>query len=133
MKTVLFVCEGNTFRSVIAEAIFNANAPSGWNAKSAGITAGVATSPAAIELLRAIGIERRPQAPRAVDATDVEGAAFVVTFGCRRELPGRPRVPVDDWPVPGGMGRTPQQREEIRDEILERVAGLIRGLTSGRP
>lgn len=36
-KLVLFVCVENTFRSVLSEAIFNAQAPDGWRAESAGV------------------------------------------------------------------------------------------------
>lgn len=133
MRTVLFVCEGNTFRSVIAEAIFNADAPTGWIAASAGIRAGVATSPAAIALLQTAGIHRPSLSPRTVTAAQIEDAEIVVTLGCRLQLPGSPKGITEDRPVPGGMGRTPEQREAIRDEIRDRVVGLIRTVTSESP
>jgi len=37
LRTVLFVCVENSFRSQIAEAYFNKYAPKGWTAVSAGI------------------------------------------------------------------------------------------------
>jgi len=35
-RTVLFVCEHGVFRSRVAAALFNAMAPAGWRAASAG-------------------------------------------------------------------------------------------------
>lgn len=37
MRTVLFVCVENSFRSVVAEAYFNRYAAGGWRAVSAGL------------------------------------------------------------------------------------------------
>ncbi|TLZ68513.1 MAG: hypothetical protein E6K12_01300, partial [Methanobacteriota archaeon] len=56
MATILFVCVENTFRSVLSEALFNASAPPGWQAESAGVQAATAINPAVIELLQEIGI-----------------------------------------------------------------------------
>jgi len=36
MKKLIFICHGNTFRSPIAEAIFNHNPKEGWKASSYG-------------------------------------------------------------------------------------------------
>jgi len=35
-RTVLFVCEHGVFRSRVAAALYNATAPAGWQARSAG-------------------------------------------------------------------------------------------------
>ncbi len=57
MGLVLFVCVENTFRSVLSEALFNAAAPPGWRAESAGIQAASAINPVAVKsLMRALGM-----------------------------------------------------------------------------
>ena len=131
VRTVLFVCEGNTFRSVLAAATFNHAAPPGWTAESAGLSAGVATSPAALELLRSIGIEDRPPPPRTVSSKQLEAADRVILFFDRARLPGSRRMPVEEWSVPGGLGKTDAEREGIRDDIRARVEWLVARLAKG--
>jgi arsenate reductase (thioredoxin) len=125
VRTVLFVCDGNTFRSVLAEAIFNSIAPEDWVAESAGLHAGDRTSPAALDLLRSIGIARAAVPPRTVTLEQVERADPIISFTPDPRLPGHPEDKVEHWPVPGGMGKTDVEREQIRDEIRRRVEGLV--------
>src|SRR2546422_6195133 len=65
VRTVLFVCVENSFRSVMAEALFNANTPPGWKATSAGVdAAGKQINPLAYTLMQDIGIrvsKKRPE------------------------------------------------------------------------
>jgi len=49
LKTVLFVCMENSFRSQIAEAYFNRYAPEGWIAVSAGIKPAERVHPNAVK------------------------------------------------------------------------------------
>ena len=65
-RLVLFVCVENTLRSVIAAPIFNAHAPSGWHAGSAGVTPADSINPVAVELLEEIGIKVAHGKPRVV-------------------------------------------------------------------
>lgn len=48
---ILFICTGNTCRSIISEAIFNSKASNGWHASSAGSNPNKAVNQRAIELL----------------------------------------------------------------------------------
>ena len=56
MKNVLFLCTGNSCRSILAEATFNALAPAGMRAISAGSRPAGYVHPRSIALLRREGI-----------------------------------------------------------------------------
>jgi len=53
---VLFVCTGNSCRSILAEAIFNHLAPAGWRAMSAGSHPTGQVHPRSLDLLAREGI-----------------------------------------------------------------------------
>ncbi len=133
MSIVLFVCVENTFRSVLSEALFNASAPKGWRAESAGVNAADAINPVVVDLLREIGVELGPKTPRTVTPEMIAKAARVITFGCLDRCPIRAKEKGEDWPIPGAMGKTMDQLRVIRDELRRRVADLIVRLTSTRP
>ncbi len=56
MGTVLFLCTGNSARSIIAEAVFNELAPAGWSAMSAGSRPAGYGHPRSLALLSREGI-----------------------------------------------------------------------------
>jgi len=124
MGTVLFVCVENTFRSVLSEALFNAAAPRGWHAESAGVQAATTINPVVQELLREIGIELGPKTPRTVTPEIIARATRVVTFGCLDRCPIGAREKSEDWPIPGATGKTMAELRAIRDELRRRVAEL---------
>ncbi len=84
---VLFVCVENTFRSVMSEALFNARAPKGWHAESAGVQPAEAINPIVAELVGEIGIVVGPKKPRLVSPELVASAWRVITFGCVDRCP----------------------------------------------
>ena len=111
MPAVLFVCVENSFRSVMAEALFNAIAPPGWRAHSAGVdTAGKQVNPLAFSLMEEIGIVVTKTHPRQVTPELVQEAWRVVTFGCLDRCPAGAKGKGEDWPVPGSTGKTDAPR-----------------------
>jgi protein-tyrosine-phosphatase len=53
---VLFLCTGNSCRSILAEAVFNHLAPTGWRAMSAGSQPTGFVHPRSLALLQRVGI-----------------------------------------------------------------------------
>lgn len=52
----LFLCTGNSCRSILSEAIFNARAPLGWSACSAGSQPSGQVNPLSLKTLESLGI-----------------------------------------------------------------------------
>ena len=59
MKNVLFLCTGNSCRSILGEATFNHLAPPGWRAMSAGSKPAGYVHPRSLALLAREGIDTR--------------------------------------------------------------------------
>ena len=125
MAGVLFVCVENTFRSVLSEAMFNEIAPAGWHGESAGVQAAASINPVVVPLLKEIGIHLGAKTPRLATPDLVDRASRVVTFGCLDRCPIGARGKSEDWPVPGATGRNMAQLREIRDDLHQRVGGLV--------
>ncbi len=129
VPTVLFVCVENSFRSVMAEALFNAIAPPGWRARSAGVDAeGKAINPLAFSLMEEVGIVVTKTHARQVTPEMIREAWRVVTFGCLDRCPAGAAGKNEDWPVPGSPGKTDAELREIRTDLQGRVEDLIRRL-----
>lgn len=128
MPTILFVCVENTFRSVLSEALFNAHAPSGWRAESAGVSPVAAVNPVVVPLLEEVGIHLGAKVPRGVTPAMMASAYRVVTFGCLDRCPRGAEGKSDDWPVDGATNKTLPQLRAIRDDLAARVAKLIASL-----
>lgn len=124
-RLVLFVCAENTFRSIMSEAIFNAQPPKGWRAESAGVQPAREINPVAVELLQEIGIEIAPKKPRSVSPETIARARRVITFGCLDRCPIGAKDKSEDWPIPGATDKTLQELRAIRDELVRRIRSLI--------
>jgi arsenate reductase (thioredoxin) len=125
MKTILFVCVENTFRSVLSEELFNSKAPPGWSAESAGVSPATAVNPNVRGLLGEVGITMTQRTPRLVTPELVKSASRVVTFGCLDRCPIGAEEKGEDWPLPGATGKTMDELREIRDELSRRIDDLI--------
>jgi arsenate reductase len=131
-RKVLFVCVGNTFRSVLSEELFNAKAPPGWVAESAGVSPEPRVAAPVEWLLSEVGIELKKRSPKLVTREIIERAERVVTFGCLDRCPIGAESKSEDWPFPGSTDKTPDELRAIRDGLARKIDELIPRLTGSQ-
>ena len=130
-RKVLFVCIENAARSLMAEAMFNANPPTGWQATSAGTHPAAAAHPRTGPLLREIGLELPPHPPQLLTEEMMDESVTVVTMGCldNEGCPARLKtIEVRDWALPDPAVLDDPGFRKVRDNLRSRVEGLRREL-----
>jgi protein-tyrosine-phosphatase len=130
MKTVLFVCVGNSGRSQMAEGFFNYFAPPGWRALSAGTLPASRVSQKAVEVMKDENIDISKNTPKSIQTDVIEGAERIISMGCGVDLcPYDLFEGVEDWGIEDPMEKSIEKVREIRDEIKNKVENLIEGLS----
>ena len=138
MKTVLFICTGNSARSQLAEALTNHARPGEWQAVSAGVAPSPAgVHPQALAVLRESGVPTSQLRPQHVDEFREAGPDLTVTVcdSAARECPvwlGEGAVvhhPLPDPSLVTGPGDAKrnafrQTRDRIRHELVDRLDEL---------
>ncbi|MGP8073412.1 MAG: low molecular weight phosphatase family protein [Thermoplasmata archaeon] len=127
LKTVLFICVGNSGRSLMAEAMFNANPPEGWTAISAGTSPAASANPRTGPILREIGLGLPPHPPQLLTPEMMETASVRVTMGCLDDAacPARLKtLELRDWALPDPVQLDDAGFRGVRDRLL----GLVKGL-----
>jgi arsenate reductase (thioredoxin) len=125
---VLFVCIGNSGRSVMAERLFRQEASGRHEARSAGADPHRETAePAVVEVLREVGIDASDHRAHRLDEADIEWADVVIA-ACDGACPVVVGKRYENWALPDPQGRELDDVREIRDEIARRVAELHAGL-----
>lgn len=126
-KVVLFICVGNSGRSLMAEAMFNANPPEGWVAISAGTNPATAANPRTGPMLRELGLELPRHPPQLLTPEMMDQARVRVTMGCLDDAscPARLKsLELRDWALPDPG---PLEDDGFR-QVRDRIAGLVKGL-----
>jgi protein-tyrosine-phosphatase len=126
MKHVLFVCTHNAGRSQMAQAFFERQAPPGMRAESAGSEPAREVWPAAVEVMREVGIDIAGRRPRMLTREMQLRADWAVTMGCGDACPYVPTI-VEEWDIPDPAGRPLDEVRAIRDLVEDHVARLIAG------
>ena len=119
---VLFVCVQNAGRSQMAQALYER---AGGEARSAGTAPADRVHPEVVEVMREVGIELEDRKPHRLDDADAEWADVVVTMGCGDACPVLPGKRYVDWALDDPAGKPLDEVRRIRDEIAERVDGII--------
>jgi arsenate reductase (thioredoxin) len=124
MRYVLFVCTHNAGRSQMARAFFERHAPADLRAESAGQDPADAVWPEVVEAMREVGIDLSAQVPSKIDLEMQLHADWAITLNCSDTCPYVPGV-VEDWEVEDPAGKPLETVRRIRDEIEQRVIGLL--------
>ena len=126
MKTVLFVCVGNSGRSQMAEAFFNQMAKGRALALSAGTQPSDKINPVVVEAMREVGIDISNTLPKPLTAEMAEQADRIVTMGCGAEgVCPATFVKTEDWGLEDPKGKPLGKVREIRDEVRNRILKML--------
>ena len=121
---VLFVCVGNSGRSLMAERLLRQAARDRHEARSAGSAPASAALPQVLDALREVGIDAFNHVPHRLDEEGIEWADVVVAT-CDDACPVIPGKRYIAWDLPDPKSMTLEQVRSLRDEIAGRVAGLV--------
>jgi len=127
-KRLLFVCVENSCRSQMAEAFARRLGGPGVLAQSAGSRPSGVVNPRAVASMRELGYDLAAHASKSLADVAPPGApAFdvVVTMGCGDACPWVPAARREDWQVPDPKAMEPAEFARVRDQIEERVRGLL--------
>ena len=124
---VLFVCTHNSGRSQIAAGWLAHLAPE-IDVWSAGTEPTGRISPVVVEAMREVGIDLGAAFPKPLTDEVIGAADVVVTMGCGEACPVVPGRRYEDWILAHPLGDSVESVRSARDEICERVEGLIGSL-----
>jgi arsenate reductase (thioredoxin) len=122
---VLFLCVHNAGRSQMALGWFRHLAGDRADAWSGGSEPGDQVNPAAVAVMREVGIDITGEFPKPWTDEVVRAADVVVTMGCGDSCPVFPGKRYEDWTLDDPAGRDVAAVRPIRDEIERRVRGLL--------
>jgi protein-tyrosine-phosphatase len=126
-KKILFVCIENSNRSQMSQAFAKMLGGDGVEAYSAGSKPSGIVNPKAIAAMKELGYDLSKHDSKSLD----EVKAFapfdaVVTMGCGDACPWMPAKQFIDWQIPDPKNMEPEQFNEVRDFIREKVNKLIK-------
>jgi protein-tyrosine-phosphatase len=125
-KKLLFVCIENSNRSQMSQAFAKIYGGDDMEAYSAGSKPSGIVNPKAIVAMKELGYDLSVHDSKSLDEVK-EFAPFdaVVTMGCGDACPWMPAKQFVDWQIPDPKHMEPEQFNEVRDFIKEKVKTLI--------
>ena len=122
---VVFLCVQNAGRSQMAAGWLQHLAGDQVEVFSGGSDPASEVNPAAIEAMAEVGIDISSEFPKPWTDEVVQAANVVVTMGCGDSCPIFPGTRYMDWNVGDPAGLPLEQVRPIRDEIGDRVRGIM--------
>jgi protein-tyrosine-phosphatase len=129
-QTILFVCIQNAGRSQMAEGFFRKYAPEAYEPLSAGTKPTSKINPIAIQAMKEMGIDISKQRPMDITEDMMRNSSKIVNMGCMEKdwCPTMFVPNLIDWGIEDPKGKSIEKVREIRDEIEDRVQGLVASL-----
>jgi protein-tyrosine-phosphatase len=125
---VLFVCVHNAGRSQMAAGLTHTLSGGRVHVRSAGSEPADRINPAVVVAMNELGIDLSQEFPKPLTDEVVEAADVVITMGCGDACPIYPGKRYLDWEVDDPAGQPLDHVRVIRDDIRQRVEGLLREL-----
>lgn len=122
---VLFVCVHNAGRSQMAAAWLQELSAGRVHVRSAGSMPGGGVNPVVTKAMAEVGIDLVEAFPKPLTDDVVRASDVIVTMGCGDACPVYPGRRYLDWDLPDPAGLPIEGVRPIRDEIRERVVGLL--------
>lgn len=116
----------------MSQALFERAADGRHEARSAGTTPGERVHPEVVEVMHELNIDLSDRTPQVLTGEMAQWADVVVTMGCGDECPFIPGARYIDWELPDPSGRPVDDVRGIRDEIADRIQGLLTELDDPR-
>lgn len=126
--TVLVLCVQNAGRSQMAAGWLRHLAGDRVDVRAGGTEPADEVNPVAVEAMREAGVDIAGERPRTWTDEQLEAADVVVTMGCGEACPVLPGKRYLDWRVDDPAGRELAAVRRIRDDIEQRVRGLLSDL-----
>ncbi|MFI0998609.1 arsenate reductase ArsC [Streptomyces galbus] len=123
--SVLFVCIHNAGRSQMAAAFLTRLAGDRVQVRSAGSAPADTVNPAVVEAMAEAGVDITAEVPKVLTVEAVQASDVVITMGCGDTCPVFPGKRYLDWELPDPAGQGVEAVRPIRDEIEQRVRGLV--------
>ena len=125
---VLFVCVHNAGRSQMAAALTSHLSGGLVQVRSAGSTPANEINPCVVDAMAELGLDLSQEFPKPLTDDAVQAADVVINMGCGDACPFFPGKRYLDWVVDDPAGQSIETVRRIRDDIRERVGGLLREL-----
>lgn len=122
---VLFLCVHNAGRSQMAAALLAREAGDRITIYSAGSAPGETLNPAVVAALAEWDIDISGNKPQKFTDEMVQNSNYIITMGCGDACPVYPGKKYLDWELQDPAGQAIEVVREIRDDILQRVQGLV--------
>ena len=122
---ILFVCVHNAGRSQMAAVLAHAMSDGRVHVRSAGTTPADEINPQVVAAMSELGLDLAHEFPKPLTDEAVRAADVVILMGCGDACPVYPGKRYLDWELEDPAGKPIETVRRIRDEIEEKVAGLL--------